>query len=389
MIDEDDQRRRISFFETHLTRVPPERWGEVAPTAFPIEEHEWLACVEAEPDLAVRAEPDETLPGRADERQWMFKAYPEGTPIFYGDGTVYIVQDDPTTVEKMAALATRLQARIITEAGEVLAEPDGATELDAPASEAAPGSVRVRTEEERLRRRQSLLALVLCMVLPGWWLYATLGGQMPPPAATLAALGFLAVAIWAAVSFFRSRYFLGWDAEAGHYVVARASTKSTDDRLTTMALDRTALNALELVWFPLEYPDKTFISFHVRASDHPWLVLLESKNEQQAKTMLVTLANQLGLAHTDRTDQAPATDVPKRYQLTAEEKKAVSGTGKWTVVAALAAIGVGCWFGGLPRLALIAGLLAMLLGAATMHASGRPPAVPDRYRRWLRGRRSG
>lgn len=385
MSDVDNQRRRISFFETHVTRVPPDRWGEVSPSAFPIEEHEWLACVEADPDLAVSTEPDETLPGRADERQWKYQSYPEGTPLFYGDGTVHIVQDDSATIEKMAALATRLQARVITETGEVLGEPEGATETDSPAVTSAPGNVRVLTEEERLRRRQCLLALVLCLLVPGWWVYATSTGNAPPPVAMLAALGSLAVAAWAGASYFRSRYFLLWEAAAGRFLVARASTKSTEDRVVTMALERAAFREIELVWFPLEYPDKTFISFHVRAGGHPWLVLLESKNEKQAKAVLVDLARQLGLSYTDRTDQPPATDVPKRYQLTRDEKKAVSGAGKWLTVAVLAAIGGGFWFGDFPRLAMTFGLLAIALGLATMHAAMHRPTVPDQYQRWLRG----
>ncbi len=78
---------------------------------------EWLAVADEEPDFRVPAVPEREGAG-ADARVWT--GHPSAPIVFdLCDGQVEVVNPDAGTIARMQALARRLDARVVSENGEI------------------------------------------------------------------------------------------------------------------------------------------------------------------------------------------------------------------------------------------------------------------------------
>lgn len=364
-------RRRYENLETFITRVPPEEWGEAGTEEHPIDRQEWLDYVAGDDDLVAMEGPEE---------RWKLLSHPEGEPLYYENGAISIRKDDSVTIERMLGIAEELDACVINENGELFEELPGETEgASAPSRTVAAGTVRIDTEEERLRKRQCVAVLVIGMAV----LAAVVGFRVKGEAGSLhfqAGLVALAVWVWALVRYFKTVFVL--EKSATGVVVYRRSTKSTKNAVHRLELEDGALSELELVWFPLKYPGHTLIQFHVRGVDHPWLVLYASGKETRARDMLNRLASQLRLSTRDRTNERPARDVPRSYLLTKDEEKAVSPAVHLFFALLFGAVGGLLYYLTYIRVAMVfLGLAALFLVGIVWKRS--PRKVPEKYRPFL------
>ncbi len=241
------------------------------------------------------------------------------------------------------------------------------------------GAAWLETEEERLRKRQCVLAFVLGLVFPGFVVWWKIQGEAES-GHFLWALFSLAVSGWAAYRFFKKVY--GLEKADGQIAVYRQSQRSTEDAVHRVVLEDGSLSALELVWFPLKYPNATRLEFHVRGQDHPWLVLFASGNEARAGAMMKQLASRLSLGFQDRTHEKPADDIPQKYLLTPDEKKATPLGMQLFFAALFAAGGAGFYVAGYVPAAVIFFGLAALIPAGLMWKRA-PRKIPHKYQAWI------
>lgn len=367
--------RRHERLETFVTRVPPDQWGEAGTDQYPITRREWLDYVAEDDDLVAMDGPQE---------RWKLVSHPEGEPLYFSNGAISIRRDDSVTIERLLEIAAELDAYVVNENGEHFEELPGEKDDDSerPRTVAA-GTVRIDTEEERLRKRQCVAVIVIGMVVLAAMVWARVKGE----AGSLhlqAGLVAFALSAWALVRYFKSVFVLEKSAQG--VVVYRRNAKSTKNAVSRVELEDAALSGLELVWFPLKYPGQTLIQFHVRGVGHPWLVLYASGNEKRAREMMGRLASQLRLSSEDRTHERPAGDVPKSYLLTKDEEKAVSPGVHLFFVILLGAVGGLLYWLQYARVALaFFGLAVLFLAGVVWKRS--PRKVPEKYRPWIREER--
>ena len=296
-----------TFYEVSLRR--PDR-------ANPLSKQDWLEIVQEDEDIVCgntedhpRAIPDCEL--------WVLKSHPEGTPIYFEDGAIFIREDDSTTIEKLVALAERLDAEVVGEDGTVYFDigastPGSKNQKKSPVDNRfSPKAKIVILDEERIRRRQAGLGLIFSLAFPLYTAWIWHSGENPG-SLYLWALGSIALGVLCAMVFFKAKYYLEFfpDAESNAYV---PNTKNTDDACLCKKISRGQLDPLEVVWFALEYPSKKITEFHVRSQKNPWLVFWAGSNKEKAKSMLFKIGQSLAVNTVDKSSGDAASNIPKKY----------------------------------------------------------------------------
>ncbi len=361
------------YIETYLTRVPPDKWESAGAWEYSISKQEWDAFVGQHPDL----EADK-------EGKYRLKSYPEGMPLIYEDGRILLRKDDSVTLEKMVEMAKALDAYVIDENGRVFESVGGEQDAEISAGPASHGTVIIATEEERMRRRQIMLLIALLMICP---LVLVVFFQLSEVhvLAVAAAIVCTVLAVWSAIRMCTPRYALHKEAN-GRLICYRLNTKSGDDRVVQVELDRDKARSIELVWHPLKYASRTFNEFQVRMQNYPWLVLMTSYKEQRAKKAMQHIAHDLRMIVRDRTHEGPAKDIPQSFQLTKEEMGSASPMLNWTVFLVIAAAAAAAFFlgdsRGLKITGIVLGAIALLFPIVFV-LKFKQSTVSEKCQKWL------
>jgi hypothetical protein len=111
-------------YEVHITRA--EDWTESAD--YPISESEWLKVVHSDPSLHISDEGTVLWLDHPDK--------PSDKPQFwYADGMITKKHPDECTLQKMAEIADRLNARVIDDDGAEYGEEEDAETAESPDGE--------------------------------------------------------------------------------------------------------------------------------------------------------------------------------------------------------------------------------------------------------------
>ncbi len=304
------RRNKHTFYEVLLKRH----------TSQPaIEREEWLAVVNKDADL-VEGTGDQSKISAQQEKIWRLSSHPEGTPIYFDKGTVFIREDDSVTIEKLVDLAKVLQASVVGEDGTIFFDmaSEGIHTATSPGGSEferrfTPALKRVILDDERIRRRQAAIGFLCSLVLPIYtaWVYST--GQNPGIFYFWTFLSLILTALTAA-ALWRPKYVLEF-RDGGDCVAYLANTKSTDDDRVTKRFSRSELDPIELIWFALEYPAKRITEYQVRSARNPWLVFWAGRKKEKGQAILKELGAKLRVSVTDMSAASAATNVPKKYQV--------------------------------------------------------------------------
>lgn len=371
--------RSREHFEVYLTRVNPGDAGLSEISGLPIEKDQWLSYVESDEDL-------NRLPGKDKQdaagviEAWGLQSHPGGTPLYYDQGVIRIDRDDSVTIKKMVEIAAQLNAYVIAEDGQVFSmDKTKPVTTSAQGLRSSARKSKVILEDERIRRKQCLVGVASSLIFPAlvayWWMTEFIG-----PIHIIGAIASMIAGGWFLHLWFRPKYFIEKDANRNRWLLHYQNTSTTEDRVVIGELDARALPGLELVWFFLDYPAGATVMFHVRGVNQPWLVLQETQREGKAKALLQLSAKTLVLNSHDRTNDQPATDIPKRYLLKPEEKKPVAIKGQ--MICALVMLGLAAllYNQGTLIFAVVFLVLAMLILIGLLVSHFRTPSIPEKYR---------
>jgi len=232
---------RHTYYEVSLQRQgsPPR----------PISRDEWLEAVSTDGDLTTEELTGADRKALSGVEAWKVKSHPEGTPIYFDGSRAFIREDDARTIEKLVALAERLEATVEGEDGTVFFDVGGATPNESDkASEELAGrvarsrQVRLPLHDERIRKRQAGVVLVLGLLAPLYAGWMVMRGTNPGKL-YLWSLASLALSAWAGVRMSLLRYFLEWNGGRTVTVHLR-DTRSTEDRIAAKKFAHSQLNPL-------------------------------------------------------------------------------------------------------------------------------------------------
>ena len=295
-----------------------------------IAEQEWLEVVAADDDLVLNSVPQDLKEFQL-EQSWKLRSFPEGTAIYFAGGSVFIREDDSTTIEKLVEIAAQLGANVVGEDGTLFFD-NGATKVSEPLGQEllagegssigaglSPLKKKFLLEEERMRRRLACIGLFLSVPYPLFVASIVASGDNPGPGYLWAALslGFGGLCLRAMIKPKFYLTFIGGDQIRAFL----PNSKNTADGIVERSFQRSEVGPLELIWFPLEYPSKTIREYHVRSQPTPWLVFLASGSKEKCQKCLQRLAVATQLATVDKSTDDAATNIPKNYQLSASERR--------------------------------------------------------------------
>lgn len=253
-----------------------------------------------------------------------------------------------------------------------------------------PNSKRIITNDEIVRRRQCMLLVLLGTVFPVYWLISSVLTDRFNFEIIDSVLLIISFALFSLGLFYycKTRYFVEKNPADDNWLHICPSRDKSANTVDRHSVPNSAIQQLELIWFPLKYPAKTVIGFQVRSTKQPELVFITTNSEAKAKNAMNLLARNLTANTTDQTWDGPAKNVPKHYLLTKAEQKPASKTANVLFCLVFAGFGSAFYFAGQSSgEGLVAGLV--FLGIAALFPLGwllkllPQKKLPQKFSRWL------
>ncbi len=207
---------------------------------------------------------------------------------------------------------------------------------------------KVITDDEMIRRRQCILLVAFGVVFPAYRLISCiLSDQFYFDIADglLSLISFAMIAL-GLFYYYRTRYFVEKNTTGNEWIYVCPSRDNSAKDIERRQIPHSAMQHLEMIWFPLHYPEKTVIKFQVRTSQQTELVFLTTTSEAKAKKTMNKLAKSLTANTEDQTWNGPVKNVPKHYLLSKAEQKPGSKVTNIIIFLILSGFGAAFYFAG-------------------------------------------